>query len=495
MKFARAWWLPLVLAGLTACGDSAMSGGDAGGPNPPASRDEPLADAPPPPASESLTQYVDPFIGSFPPGFVNPGPYAPFGMVQPGPDTEGPINYGGYSIQNLLITGFSQVHMSAGVAKGGYFPLLPFTGALTPGDLSQIGYPNPVPAYASPFLPLAQTAEPGYYRVSLLRYGATAELAASERAAFHRYTYAGLGAPRLLLDVSRTLSGYHAAEVRREADGLVVGQVDTDDRHRVFFALRLDAPYTLATADGEALDEAGASATGESLKLIFDFPEGLSAPLGVKIGLSYTDIDGARRNLDAEIPDWDFDALRTATRDRWQQELARIQVEGGSLEQRKSFYTALMRLQQFPNLHSDVDGRYRGPDDVVRHGARPHYSQYSLWDSYRGQNQMLAEIQPQRYRDMVRSLLDFHDQAGHLPRWQQGPIDASHMSGDPVIPFIGEAWCRGLLPAPERTAALQAMRSATSRWTSRAISSSRSRAAPVPPAPRSNTASPTSRWR
>ncbi len=414
-----------------------------------------FTDAPPPPASESLTQYVDPFIGSFPPGFVNPGPFAPFGMVQPGPDTEGPLNYGGYSVQNLLISGFSQIHMSAGAAKGGQFPLLPFTGELTPGDLSQIGWPNPVPAYASPFVPATQTAEVGYYRTQLLRYAVDVELAATERTAFHRYRYLGSDAPRLLLDVSRDLAGYHAATAQLDADQTLSGTVESSNGYTVYFVAQLNAPFSVATADGQAL-AAGVPVAGEDLKLLLDFPAGVGDALLVKVGLSFTDVEGARRNLAAENPGWDFDAVRAATRAKWEVELARVQVEGGSNDQRKSFYTALMRLQQFPNLHSDVDGRYRGPDGQVHQGVRPHYSQYSLWDSYRGQNQMLAEIQPTRYRDMVRSLLDFHRQAGQLPRWQQGPIDAGHMSGDPVIPFIGEAWCRGLLPESERPALLAA---------------------------------------
>jgi len=447
----------LVLAVLTACGGSVAP--DAPLPQPTAGAYPPgvLPDAfsDPAPPSADLTRHVDPFIGTFPPGFVNPGPYAPFGMVHVGPDTEGPLNYGGYSVQNLLATGFSQVHMSAGVYKGGQFPLLPFTGPLTPGDLSQIGWPSNVPAYASPMLPILQTAEPGYYAVDLLRYGVKAELTATTRAALHRYTYS-IGAPRVLLDVSRELGGYRPATAQRDADGLLSGFIETGDDYKLYFAARLDAPYTAATADGTALED-GVAVSGENLKLLLDFPDGLSGALQIKIGISYVDIEGARRNLDAEIPGWDFEAVRNATREAWEGELARVLVEGGSEAERKSFYTALMRVQQFPSVHSDVDGRYRGPDDQIHSDARPHYSQYSLWDSYRGQNQMLAELQPTRYRDMLRSLLAFHQQAGDLPRWQQGPRDASHMSGDPVIPFIGEGWCRGLLDAPLRSDLLDAM--------------------------------------
>lgn len=447
-----------LVAGLAACGGSSVPGSlpqPTDGASSPGALPGPTAD--PAPASADLARYVDPFIGTFPPGFVNPGPFAPFGMVHTGPDTEGPLNYGGYSVQNLLVTGFSQVHMSAGVYKGGQFPLLPFTGALTPGNLSQLGWPSQVPAYASPMLPIAQSAEPGYYAVDLLRYGVKAELTATTRAALHRYSYS-VGAPRVLLDVSRELGGYRPATAQRDADGLLSGSIDTDDDYTLYFAARLDAPYVASTADGTALQD-GVAVGGEDLQILLDFPDGLAAPLQIKIGISYVDVNGAKRNLDSEIPGWDFDAVRAATREAWEGELARVLVEGGSDAERRSFYTALMRMQQFPNVHSDVDGRYRGPDGAVHHDVRPHYSQYSLWDSYRGQNQMLAELQPVRYRDMLRSLLDFHRQAGYLPRWQQGPRDASHMSGDPVIPFIGEGWCRGLLGAGERDDLFDAMAS------------------------------------
>lgn len=445
--------LPLLLvASLLACGD----GGEQAPVPPVVVPPTTSSEADPAPKGADLAKYVDPFIGSFPPGFVNPGPFAPFGMSQPGPDTEGPINYGGYSVQNVLITGFSQLHMSAGVAKGGQFPLLPFTGALTPGDLSSYGWPNPVPAYASPMLPLEQQAEPGYYRARLLRYGVVAELTATPRAALHRYSFSGNSAPRLLMDVSRDLAGYHPASLQREADGLLRGSVETGDDYTIYFALRVNAPYTASGGDGATLTD-GVPVSGEDLKLILDFPEGLDGALLAKIGLSYTDLDGAQRNLDAELPGWDFEAVRAATREQWEGELARVLVEGGSEAERRSFYTALMRVQQFPNLHSDVDGRYRGPDGAIHRDTRPHYSQFSLWDSYRGQNQMLAELHPTRYHDMLRSLAAFAEQGGQLPRWQQGPVDASHMSGDPVIPFIGEGWCRGLLSPQERAALLPAM--------------------------------------
>ncbi len=402
--------------------------------------------------SSGLTRWVDPRIGSFPPGFTNPGAVLPFGMVTVGPDTEGPLNYGGYSVQNLLLFGFSHVPMSAGVVKGGQIPVLPFTGEYTPGDLNQVGWPNPVPAYASPFDRLRETAEAGYYATTLLRYGVLAELTATERVGLHRYTFQNPAqAPRVLIDVSRALGTYEAASATLHDDGTLTGQVHSDDAggYEVFFAARFSAPFTARTFAGAALGS-NQTVNGESLGLILDFAN-LPGPLLVKVALSYTDVQGALSNLVTEMPAWDFDAVRAAATAKWDQALSQILVEGGTDFEKTSFYTALYRLYQFPNLHSDVDGRYRGPDSQIRSDTRPHYSQYSSWDSYRGQNAMQAELFPEIYGDMARSLLAFHEQAGFLPRWQQGPGDAAHMSGDPIMPFIGEAWCRGQLDENLRT--------------------------------------------
>jgi predicted alpha-1,2-mannosidase/putative CocE/NonD family hydrolase len=393
-----------------------------------------------------LSRYVEPRVGSYPPGFTNPGPTAPYGMVQPGPDTEGPLNYGGYYAHNTLITGLSQVHMSAGVYKAGYFPMLPFTGDLTTSDDLYQGQDHPVPAYSSTFDDATEVAEAGYYSAFLSRYGVLAELTATPRVALHRYTFADPSQAKVLIDVSRSLGGYSHASVTHRSGGVLVGRVDAD--FPVFFALRANAPFKAFTFDGTEI-EAGASAEQGKLGVMLDFT-GASQPLLVKIAVSYTDEDGALANLDGEVPGWNFDAVRMATRSAWDAALARIEVEGGTEADLTSFYTALYHAQQYPSVHSDVDGRYRGPDQAIHSDARTHYSQFSSWDSYRGQNQLQAEIVPELYQDMVHSLLSFHEQAGFLPRWQEGSHDANHMSGDPIMQFIGEAWCRGDIDAATR---------------------------------------------
>lgn len=449
MMRAPRWLMatPLLLAG---CGLSLPGSIDKTSPQPEAA-----------PADANLSRYISPLVGTFPPGFVNPGPFSPFGMVQVGPDSEGPINYGGYSFQNLLINGFSHVHMSAGVFKAGQIPFMPMTGPVTPGNLGDIGYPSQLPAYSSAFEHVTEKAEAGYYSVNLLRYGVQAELTSTERAGFHRYTYLLPGLPpEVLIHVGRDHSAAdHMGTATMQPDGVLTGSVQTGDNYTVYFAARFNAAYTAATLDGEALAE-GVEVQGEGLGVLLTFA-GLDGPLLSKVGISYVDAAGALRNLDAEIPGWDFDAVVAQHKQQWNEALGRIEVEGGTEAQRQSFYTALARTQQFPNLISDVDGRYPGPDDQIHQSERPHYTQFSLWDSYRGQNQVLAEIVPEQYRDMLNSLLDFYRQSGRLPRWQQAQRDASHMSGDPAILFIGDGWCRGLSESATKDELYRSMQSLT----------------------------------
>jgi|GEM_PF-293499 len=401
------------------------------------------------------TPWVDPRIGSYPPGFTNPGAAVPHGIVGVGPDTEGPVNYGGYSVQNALITGLSHIHMSAGVYQGGQFPILPISGDLqTFGDLSQAGWTNPVPDYSSPFDRAGEIAEAGYYKATLLRYGVTAEVTASERVAMHRYRWLQPDQAAIVFDLSRDLKGFHPAQLNVREGGVLTGHIDTTSPdHRVYFALELSQPYQLETDSGTSL-LAGDELSGSDLRLVLK-PQLPGSEVLLKLALSYVDAEGALANLAAEMPSWDFAGQRLLAKQKWQAALAKIETSGGTADERRAFYTALYRLQKFPNLLSDVDGRYR-MEEVVRHSERPRYTQFSLWDSYRGQNQMLAEISPAIYRDMVASMVEYADVAGNLPRWQLATRNPGYMSGDPAVMFVSEGLCRGLLPAGEARAAFDA---------------------------------------
>jgi predicted alpha-1,2-mannosidase len=387
-------------------------------------------------------QYVNPLIGTYPPGFVNPGPALPHGMVGVGPDTEGPLNYGGYHYVNNTIVGFSHVHMSAGVPRGGQIPMMPVAGPVELGDpISQIPgigtEASPVPGYASPFNHATETAEAGYYSVLLERYGVNAELTATARVGVHRYTFPPGQPASVVIDPSRDLQGYgHPAAITVGEDGIVTGHVVAERGIEVYFAATFDKPFTVTPFAG-----ATPNRPGTVLGFGSDGEEVVA-----KVALSFTDVAGARTNLE-EAQGKSFDELRTAARARWNETLGTIEVESANVADLTSFYTALYHTQLFPNLVNDVDGRYKGFDDAetIHTSTRPHYTQFSLWDSYRGQNQILSVINPDAYKDMTLSLLDMYREGGKLPRWTFANEDPAHMSGDPVIPFIAEGWCRGVL--------------------------------------------------
>jgi predicted alpha-1,2-mannosidase len=364
---------------------------------------------------------VDPFIGTFAPGFTVPGAATPFGMVQVSPDTEGPFAYSGYLWTDQLIQGFSHIHLSGpGVPKGGDVPLMPTVGPVVSSDAL---------LNASPFNHVTEDASPGDYRVTLERGGIGVELASTTRAGIHRYAFPpGLPA-NVLLDV--------------------------------FFVARFDRPFsTTGTWVDGRLRPGGRRATGHGAGGWVSFRPTLGPQhVMVKVGISFVDVAGARANLDAELPGWDIERVRRDARAAWNHALEAITVDGGLPTDRVAFTTALYHSMLHPNIASDVDGRYRGFDDQVHVAeGRDHYANFSSWDTYKGQNQLLTLIAPERYREMARSLLADAEQGGRLPRWGEWHIDAGHMSGDPAIPFVVDGLCRGALDglAPATVDALYA---------------------------------------
>src|SRR3954469_2767721 len=375
------------------------------------------------PARADLAAEVDPLDGTMPPGFVFPGAVAPFGMVQNSPDTTGEFAYGGYDYSDTAVRSFSLVHLSGpGVKKGGDLPFMPTLGPAS-DDPS---------VYASPFSHAREQAEPGYYRVTLDASQTDVELTASEHAAMQRYTFAPSPAAKVIMDTARSGEGTAPATWRVTAPDEVAGS--RHGRYPVFFVARFSRPFA----------QHGAFAGGDGGWGGFDTTT--DRTVTVPLGLSFVDEDGARRNLDAEAPQSrSFDAMRAAAHAAWSRELGKVAVEGAPLDSR-AFYTALYRASLHPNVFTDVDGRYRGQDDAAHvAGGRTQYANYSLWDTYKGENQLLALVQRGRYRDMLTSLLADAREGGKLPRWGEQSIDPAHMSGDPAVPMIADGVCRGML--------------------------------------------------
>jgi predicted alpha-1,2-mannosidase len=412
----------------------------------------PAAAAPAAPAAPAdPTTLVNPFIGTQNFGNTFPGASAPFGMVQVSPDTGG---QGGYDYQQNSIYGFSQTHLSGvGCGVAGELPIMPTTGPIGSVDAN---------AYRSPYSHSDEQATPGYYRVGLSKYGVNAELTATPRTGWQRYTFPATDAANVLFNTGKANQRVFDSEVHVVGDRTIEGRVRAGnfcagkDQHTVYFTATFDRPFAgFGTWRGSAKaagsrDAAGAGANGAWVT----FDATADRDVVVKVGLSYTGIEGARQNLAAETADsYDFDATRAKLHDAWVDRLNSVQVSGGTQDRQTAFYTALYHAQMHPNVAGDVDGRYTGFDGKVHmaDGYTPHQN-LSLWDTYRPQNQLLELLQPQVARDVALSVLAIGREGGWLPRWALASSETNIMTGDPVTPFLVEAWSKGLLAGHENEA-------------------------------------------
>ena len=380
--------------------------------------------------AEDLAQYVDPMIGTLGTGWVFPGAAVPSGMVQNSPDTQGPLVYAGYMGNDAAIRGFSLVHLSGvGVPESGDVPFMPWVGTDAP--------PVEPSEYAQPFDKAGETARAGYYSVRLGN-GVEVELTAATRVAMQRYSFPPGVDPAVIVDPrhnNRTAadgagSTAPRGSFRRTGESEIAGST-FNGSYEVFFVARFDQP--IAEAGENWVRFAGGTP---------------ATTVTMRAGISFVDEEGARRNLDAEAPpSKSFDDLREDAYGAWDRELHAIEVQGGTLADRRSFYTALYHALLHPNVFEDVDGRYRGFDDVIRPSPnRTQYANFSLWDTYRGQSQLMATLFPERYVEMLRSLLADAQQGGRLPRWAMHDFDPAYMTGDPAVPTIAEGVCRGIVP-------------------------------------------------
>ncbi|HUR13325.1 MAG TPA: GH92 family glycosyl hydrolase [Mycobacteriales bacterium] len=389
-----------------------------------------------------LAALVDPMVGTVAPGFVVPGAATPFGMTQVSPDTRGEVAYSGYLWTDPQVQGFSHVHLSGpGVKKAGDIPLMPTVGPVLSSD--------PV-ANGAAYDHATETAEPGYYSVRLAS-GTAVELTATTRTGMQRYTFPPAPQANVLLDVSRSIEGVHAGALQVVDADTVRGW--SRGRYQVWFEADFSRPFTsYGTWAGSALSPGSKAAAGQGVGGWVSFEALTRQDVTVKVGISFVDAAGARRNLATESRGFDLDRVRSRARAAWNAELAKVRVEGGTEPDRRTFTTALYHALLHPNAFSDVDGRYRGFDHRVhRATGRVQYANFSSWDTYKAQNQLLASVWPGRYREMLLSLLADARQGGRLPRWGEQDLDASHMSGDPAIPMIVDGYCRGVLDGVART--------------------------------------------
>jgi predicted alpha-1,2-mannosidase len=414
---------------------------------------------------------VDPFIGTGPDGHTFPGATVPFGMVQLSPDTQiRPFKQSykwasGYRYEDTTILGFSHTHFSgSGHSDLGDVLLQPVSGdvQLEPGDSEK-----PRSGYRSRFSHKQERAEPGYYAVDLLDYGIHAELTATARVGVHRYTYP-VGKPaHVLVDLRSSIYNYPGkvlwSRLRIRNDGTVTGMRETRGwapGRQLYFAIRfsqavqqhslydrepLPVDYRGFKTPGTTPEDTQAM-EGRGIVAVFDFKPETQA-LVVKVALSSVSEDGAMANLDAEVPNFDFDAVHAAAAAAWIKELGRMDVTAPHPVQ-VNLYTAMYHALLSPNLSMDVDGSYRGPDNQVHHAAGFHFvSNLSLWDTYRAQQPLMTLLEPQeRTSDLVNSMLAsrHESQFGILPIWQEQGIETWCMIGYHAVPEIADAYLKGI---------------------------------------------------
>jgi len=398
---------------------------------------------------DDLTALVNPLAGSLGPGFVTVGAGVPFGMVTPGPITttpagDDPVNYVGYSYQDPQIRGFAMTHFSgAGIHIGGELPMMPTTGSVTGDDPTQ---------YASTFSHADETSQPGYYAVTLDTYQVRAELTSTTRVAAERFTYPATTQANVLFDVARDNDGVQTGTFQVVDDRTVAGSVDVpgDGGLTMWFRTTFNRPF--ATSGFFADHGSGAGGWVQ-------FDTSSDQVVESRTALSYVDANGATGNLAAEGSK-SFDAIRQAAHDAWNNRLHAIDVEGGFADQRATFYTNLYHALLMPTTFDDADGRYLGFDGVVRQVPvrTHHYTDLSLWDTYRTQTPLLTLAAPDVAHDMGISLLDDTDQnGGVIPKWVRGNRDYSIMGGDSGTPTLATLVTNGALTGADARRAYAAI--------------------------------------
>jgi predicted alpha-1,2-mannosidase len=408
-------------------------------------------------ASGVLDQ-VDPLIGTGFHGHTFPGATTPFGMVQLSPDTRtaGWDACGGYYHDDTEIWGFSHTHLSGtGIGDYGDVLIMPFTG--------QIGIESGTPqkpdyAYRSGFKKENQDTAPGYYRVLLDRYQVKAELSATPRVGVHRYTFPAARAAGFVVDLKHSLQN---REVLRAFIHVINDREIAGWRHVrgwapnrwIYFHAAFSKPFAAELYVDDTLQEGRTKVTGNNVKAKLTFDTSANETVLIKVGISPVDMDGARNNLRAEMPDWDFDGVVTRARARWKRQLERMQVSGGTADQQTIFYTALYHSSISPNLASDADGRYRGMDqEIHRDPGYTNYTVFSLWDTFRAQHPLYTLIDPARDQAWIRSLLRKYDEGGILPMWELAANYTGCMIGYHAVPVIVDAYTKGLRDYDEEKA-------------------------------------------
>lgn len=406
-------------------------------------------------AQTDLADLVNPFIGTGGHGHTFPGATVPFGMVQLSPDTRIDGSWdgcSGYHFSDEYIYGFSHTHLSGtGVSDYGDIAVLPLVN-LDAGkqDLKNIDYRN----YKLKFSHDKETAKAGYYSV-ITENGIRAEMTATTRTGIHRYTFPKKGKHAILVQVDHrdeTLESLIVAEGKNKIKGYRRSKSWANNQ-TIYFVMEFSCDFEVAeiVKDPEAKNEHARYA-------VLTFPRLKNQSLVIKTGVSTVNFNGAEKNLAAEAGNSGFDQLRENAKSAWNNELKKIEITGGTSDERIIFYTALYHTMIQPNVNMDVDGAYRGMDNKV-HQAKDftYYSVFSLWDTFRAAHPLYTIIDRKRTLDFIKTFLAHYQQGGRLPVWELASNETDCMIGYHSVSVITDAAVKGI-DAFDQYLALEAMK-------------------------------------
>ena len=386
---------------------------------------------------EASVCYVDPLIGSGGHGHVFVGANVPFGMVQLGP-TSIPQEWdwtSGYHESDSTVIGFSHTHLS-GTGIGDLFDVtvMPVVGDVAYARGVEDDPESGLWSYADRS---REIARPGYYSVPLMRYGILAEMTATARVGMHRYAFPASDSSAIVFDLENggcwdgttdcrfNVIGDSAVSGYRFSSGWASDQ-------RVYFYAEFSRPFE----DCEIV--------GDGMYARFSFSTSESERIMLKVALSPVSEAGAKANMEAELPGWDFDAVARAATEAWNGELSKIVISTDDETRRKVFYTALYHTMIAPSLFCDADGKYYGADHRVHDGEGfVNYTTFSLWDTYRAAHPLMTIIHPEKMPDIVNTMLAIYRQQGKLPVWHLMGCETDCMVGNPGIPVVADAILKG----------------------------------------------------
>ncbi len=387
--------------------------------------------------------YVDPYIGTGGHGHTFLGVTAPFGAVQIGPNN---INKGwdwcsGYHYSDSIVIGFSHLHLNGtGCSDTGDILFMPYTGkARTQPGTQQ----DPLSGYASYYSKDNERALPGYYEVLLKTHRTKVELTASDRVAFHRYTFPKDVEKHVMINLKDANGDDRPTDTYLEQinDTVIRGyrySTGWSKKQQIYFSAVFSQPVHL-TLYHDSVQVAGNRLQGLDVKGNVAVAP-VVEELGVKVGISPVSMENAMDNIGQEIKDWNFENIVAETTGKWNAELSKLQVETTDTVAKRIFYTALYHAFMQPIMFNDCSGEYRGTDkNIYGDPGFTNYTVFSLWDTYRAAHPLYTLVQPERVPDFINSMLAIYEQQGRLPVWHLYGSDTNEMIGIQSVPVIADA--------------------------------------------------------